>query len=226
MLAVIFLPVILLSVGADAQPTVDETTQCDSNTLEEVATEIKKDIRDEITGVKELIVSGNKENSEARNETTLEEVGKNINHVKTLLASGCRETNDTGLEDVANMIKVIASNQQQNAQEIRDMKRLLVSERLESNETTRLEEVANDIKEDIKDEIRGVKEMIESGNGQTSEGRNETTLEELGKDIKEHVDIVLYLINDEIADVKTLLAPGSRETNDTSLDQDLSLIHI
>jgi len=199
-LAVTCLPVILLSVEADAQPTVDETTQCDSNTLEEVATDIKNDIR----GVKELIVSGNKETSEARNETTLEELGKNIiKDVKTLLVPGSRETNDTRLEDVVNMVKVIASNQQQNAQEIRDyMKRLLVSERLESNETSRLEEVANDIKDEIKD----IKTLLVSGFGAT----NRTRLEEVVNEIKDQ-------ITNEFKDVTKMLESGSGNTNATTV---------
>jgi len=69
-LAVICLPVILLSVEADAQPTVDETTQCGSYTLEEVAT--KKDIKeimDEIEDVKKLLASLITEISEAKNVT-------------------------------------------------------------------------------------------------------------------------------------------------------------
>jgi len=46
-LAVICLPVILLSVEADAQPTADGTTQCDgSNMLEDVVKEIRAEIKE------------------------------------------------------------------------------------------------------------------------------------------------------------------------------------
>jgi len=187
-LAVICLPVILLSVEADAQLTVDETTQYDgSNTLEEVAT----DIRDEIRGVKEHV------------DTVLYLINDEIADVKTLLAPGSRETNDTGLEDVVNMVKAIASNQQQNAQEIRDyMKRLLVSERLESNDTTRLEEVANDIKDEMKD----IKTLLVSGCGAT----NRTRLEEVVNEIKDQM-------TNGFKDVTNMLESGSGETNATTV---------
>ena len=70
-LAVIFLPVILLSLEADAQPTVDETMTCSSSTLEEItnvvrmaasdqiknAVEIKDEIKNEIADVKKLLAS-------------------------------------------------------------------------------------------------------------------------------------------------------------------------
>jgi len=56
-LAVICLPVILLSLEADAQLTVDQTISC-SNMLEEVATKKDiKEIRDEINDVKKLLAS-------------------------------------------------------------------------------------------------------------------------------------------------------------------------
>jgi len=47
------LAVICLSLEADAQPTVDETTACSSTTLEDVA----KVIRDTNTDVKKLLAS-------------------------------------------------------------------------------------------------------------------------------------------------------------------------
>ena len=53
MLAVICLPVILLSLEADAQPTIDETTSCRSSTLEDVVVKIKDEIRE----VKKLLAS-------------------------------------------------------------------------------------------------------------------------------------------------------------------------
>jgi len=52
-LAVICLPVILLSLEADAQPTVDDTTSCSSYTLEDVVVKIKDEIRE----VKKLLAS-------------------------------------------------------------------------------------------------------------------------------------------------------------------------
>jgi len=174
--------------------------------------------------VKELIVSGIGERGEARNETTLEELGKDIKEhvdivlylindeiadVKTLLAPESSKTNDTGLEDVVNMVKEIAANQQQNAQEIRDikdeikdMKRFLVSERLESNETTRLEEVADDIKDEMKD----IKMLLVSGCGAT----NRTRLEEVVNEIK-------YQMTNEFKDVTKKLESESGETNVTTV---------
>jgi len=56
-LAVICLPVILLSLTADARPTADENTPCNSSTLEDVANEIKDAIRDQIEDVKKLLAS-------------------------------------------------------------------------------------------------------------------------------------------------------------------------
>ena len=56
-LAVVFLPVILFSLPSDARPTADENTPCNSSTLEDVAMEIKDEIRDRIQDVKKLLAS-------------------------------------------------------------------------------------------------------------------------------------------------------------------------
>jgi len=66
-------------------------------------------------------------------------------------------------EEVANnMVKLIASNQQEKAEEIKDdikdVKTLLESESGKTNDT-RLEELAKEAKE-IKDEIRNVKQLL------------------------------------------------------------------
>ena len=53
-LAVICLPITLLSLQVDAQPTADfETTSCSSTELQEVAQQIKDEIKD----VKQLLAS-------------------------------------------------------------------------------------------------------------------------------------------------------------------------
>ena len=202
-LAVIWLPVILLSMKGDAQPTVDdETSSCSASTLEEVATEIKKNVKDEIKGVKQLIMTV----SETKNETSAEEVAKdikdhmdivlyllndeivdvkdNINDMKALLEPASRQTNETTLEEVANMVKIVASNQQQNAKEIGDVKRLLGSGSQESNETT-LAEITKDI-EDVKTLL-----------GPECRESNDTRLEEVVHEVR--------VMKDDIAYVKTLL---------------------
>ena len=253
-LAVICLPVILLSLDADAQPTVDDdTSSCSASTLQEVTTEIKKDIRDQVEGVKQLIASG----SETKNETSPEEAAKDIKDhmdivlyllndeivdvkdevkgVKTLLESESRQTNETTLEDVGNMVKIVASNQQQNAKEIRDVKILLGSGSKESNET-RFEEVTKKITDEIEDvktllvgnvecgktndtrlenviraEIKDVKTLLDS------ERTNDTTLEEV-------VNMVKIIASNQqenardIRDLKRLLESGSRDSNDTGLE--------
>jgi len=73
-----------------------------------------------------------------------------IDGVKTLVVSESRNCNETTLEDVVNMVKVIAVNQQENAKEIRDLKRLLVSGSVKTNETsldTVVKEIKDDVKE-------------------------------------------------------------------------------
>ena len=99
-LAVVCLSVILLSLDANAQPTVDDdSSQCGSASLQEVANivsvsqqQIENAVKEEISGVK--------------NET---------NRVLDVL------------ENVVNAIKTIASNQQKTADEMREVKRLLAS---------------------------------------------------------------------------------------------------
>jgi len=111
------------------------------------------------------------------------------------------------LEEVANMVKLIASSQQEKAKEIKDdikdVKTLLESESVKTNDT-RLKEVAKDVKtllelessqaNDTRQEeiAKDVKTLLELGSSQTNDNR----LEEIAKDIK-----------DEIRNVKQLLAP-------------------
>ena len=54
-LAVICLPLILLSLEADAQPTTCDATSCSFSTLDEIAKEIKDEIRHQINDVKNLL---------------------------------------------------------------------------------------------------------------------------------------------------------------------------
>ena len=82
-----------------------------------------------------------------------------INGVKTLVASGSRNCNETTLDEVANMVKAIALNQQENAKEIRDLKRLLVSASIETNVTS-LETVVMEIRDDVKE----VKRLLDASN--------------------------------------------------------------
>jgi len=75
--------------------------------LEDVFKEIKDEIRDEIRDVKRTI------GCEDANETMLAEVAKEIKDeitgVKRLIGSGSEDGNETKLEEVVNMIGVIAS---------------------------------------------------------------------------------------------------------------------
>jgi len=100
--------VICLSLEADAQPTVDETTTCGSSTLEDVVNKIAlnqqenaKKIRDEIRDVKKLVVLGSVETNETRLEDVAKEIKDEIRDVKQVLVSGSGETNETRRENVA-----------------------------------------------------------------------------------------------------------------------------
>jgi len=172
-LAVVCLPVILLSLDADAQPTVDDATlSCSASALEEVATEIKKDITDEIRGVKQLIAS---DSGETKNETSPEEVAKDIkDHLdivlyllndeiadaKKLVVSRGKEGNETRLEEIAKKIE--------------DLKTLLESGSDKTNETTLAEVVnmvriiASNQRENAK-QIGEVKRLLVSGSTESNE---------------------------------------------------------
>ena len=96
MLAVVCLSVILLSLDADAQPTVDDdSSQCDSASLQELA-------------------------------NTVSVIGSNQQELEDEMKNETRHVLDV-LENVVNAIKTIASNQQKTADELREMKRLLAS---------------------------------------------------------------------------------------------------
>jgi len=141
----------LLSLDADAQPTVDdESSQCGSASLQQVANmvealassqlQIENEVRDGIGGVRERIAS----ECEKTNETTLV---NEIRDVKRSITSGCEETNVTRAMEV------------QTRDEIRDIRRILVSESREINDT-RLDEIVNMIsaiasnQKEMKDEMR------------------------------------------------------------------------
>jgi len=86
--------------------------------IEKVVKEIKEEIKDEITGVKTLIAS---ESENIKGEIKAE-IKEEITGVKN-------ETNRVldVLENVVNAIKTIVSNQQETADELREVKRLLAS---------------------------------------------------------------------------------------------------
>jgi len=133
------------------------------------------------------------------------------------------------LEEVANVVKMISSKQQQNAEaiktemkdEIKDLKTLLTSGSVETN-NSRLEAVVQKVKEEIKneieDEIREVKKMIASG----CEAGNETSLEEVVRAVKEMKDDMKNetgLLGSEIKDMKALVVSLGAATNDTKLEK-------
>jgi len=108
--------------------------------LEAVVEEMKGEIADEITDVKRKIASG----FEEANETRLAEIEKAVKESKEEMKeikeemkaemkeeiSGVKNETDRVLdvlENVVNAIKTIASNQQKNADELREVKRLLAS---------------------------------------------------------------------------------------------------
>ena len=105
MLAVVCLSVILLSLDADAQPTVDdESSQCGSASLQQVANmfrviasnqlQIESEVRDGIGGVRETIAS----ECEKTNESTPVNEIRDVNRV---LESG----NETRMEDIVQEMK-------------------------------------------------------------------------------------------------------------------------
>jgi len=190
-LAVICLSVILLSLEADAQPTIDETTSCGDSTLDEAVNMVK------------IVASNQQENAQ--------EIKEEFKDVKRLLVLGSAQTNETSLEAVVKEMKDEIKNETGLlSNDIKDVKALLASGCQEANETRRLEEtlkeMKDDIKSEIKDEVREVKEMITSGCQDTNESR----LEDAVKQIK-----------DEIRDVKTLLTSESNETNETCRLEDV-----
>ena len=97
--------------------------------LEAVVEEMKGEIADEIRDVKRRIASG----CEEANETRLAEIEKVVQESKEEMKDGIsgvkNETNRVldVLENVVNAMKTIASNQQENADELREVKRLLAS---------------------------------------------------------------------------------------------------
>jgi len=153
-LAVVFAGV---SVMTDAQSTVDdETASCAGSAgllgvvsaVETLASNqqlITSQVSDGISGVRDMIASEcEKANEttlvneirdvmrllESGNETRLEDVVKEIKEEIEEKISGVKnETNRVldVLENVVNAIKTIASNQQKNADEMREVKRLLAS---------------------------------------------------------------------------------------------------
>ena len=108
-LAVVCLSVILLSLDANAQPTVDDdSSQCGSASLQEVANmvsvmasnqlQIENAVRDGIGDVRERIAS----ECEKTNETTLV---SEIRDVKKTVEFSCEDGNETRLAEVEKEIK-------------------------------------------------------------------------------------------------------------------------
>ena len=181
-LAVVCLSVILLSLDADAQPTVDdESSQCGSASLKEVANmvvtiasnqlQIENAVRDGIGGVRERIAS----ECDKTNETMLV---NEIRDVKRTIAFGCEETN------------VTTAVEEQTRDEIRDIKRILVSESRELNDT-RLEEIVSMIS------------VIASNQQEMKDGMQENVVEmrKMMDEMKNESDRVRA----EMEDVKTLV---------------------
>ena len=105
-LAVICLPVILLSLEVDAQSTRDETMTCSASTLEEGVNMVK-------------IVSSNQ-------QQYVHEMKDGIKDVKTLLVSGTVKTNETcGLGDTVK--DEIKNETELLSNDIKDVKALLAS---------------------------------------------------------------------------------------------------
>jgi len=132
------------------------------------------------------------------------EIKDEITGVKRLIGSGSEDGNETRLGEVVNMIGVIASNQQENTNVIRDVKRLLVS----GNET-RLEAVVEEMKGEIADEITDVKRKIASG----CEEANETRLAEIEKVVKESKEEMKEIKEEMKAEMKEEISGVKNETD-------------
>ena len=117
-LAVVCLPVILLSLEADAQPRVImNMVKIAASNGQQNAVEIKTEIKDEIRDVNQLIASGNAETNGTRLEEAVKEIADEIEEVKTVLVSGSGQNNETRFEEALRKI----------AADIADVKKLIVS---------------------------------------------------------------------------------------------------
>jgi len=210
------LAVICLSLEADAQPTVDETTTCGSSTLEEIGNMVKVVVSNqqqnakEISDLKTLLVSGSGENNATRLEEVVKEIKDElkdemkdeIRRMKNTIASGCVKTNETEMEDVAKEIKA----------EIRDVKTLLMSGSGENNQT-RLEEVVNMVRIIASNQQQNDEEIgeLKTSLGQRCEENNETRLEDVVQAIMVGIESRIDLLKEEIKDVTR---PPSSNTTD------------
>jgi len=99
------------------------------------------------------------------------------------------------LEEVMDMVKIVAANQQQNARKT---------------------------KEEIRDEIRDVKKMIASGFEETNTTRLEKVVKEMKDEMKNEVDFLIHTrledVFNEIKDVKALLESGSGDIDEMRLE--------
>jgi len=134
------------------------------------------------------------------------------------------------VDKVFNMVKVVASNQQQHAKEIkneikdeiREVKKAIASGFEDIHETCRLEDAVEEMKDNIKNEtdllskdIKGVKTLLASGSMET----NETRLEEVAQEMKDKIDNEVDLLRNDIKGVKTMLASRAVEMSETRLEE-------
>ena len=101
------------------------------------------------------------------------------------------------VDEVFNMVKVVASNQQQHAKEIKEIK--------------------SEIKSEIKNEAKGVKTLLTSGAVQMNETRMEELVKEMKDEMEEVVREIKDEINKEIKDVKRLLAVTRKQQRVSAL---------
>jgi len=86
------------------------------------------------------------------------------------------------VDKVFNMVKVVASNQQQHAKKIKNVKTMLTSGAVQTNET-RMEELVKEMKDEMEEVVR-----------------------ESNDEIKDEMNNKMDALRDEVKDVKRLLA--------------------
>ena len=128
---------IFTALEADAHPVVDEVKSHDSDgggsRLEVRIIASHGSGNEEVEGSGEMNVT-------CRLEDIVRAIKNEISHeiqdVKRLLGPGGDERNESRLEELVNMVRVIALQQQQNAREIQDVKRLLAANQADRQCTT------------------------------------------------------------------------------------------
>jgi len=109
------------------------------------------------------------------------------------------------VDKVFNMVKVVASNQQQHAKQIKEIKNEIKSE-------------ANKLSNDV----NGVKTLLASGAVQMNETRMEVKemkddMEEVVREIKDEINNEMDALRDEVKDVKRLLAQMPKQRRVSAL---------